>query len=268
MNLVAAAGLLICPACGGDLDLTARPVRCPAGHCHDVARQGYLNLLGGPQPANADTAPMLAARDRFLGSGAYDPLVNLVARLVADAAPRVVVEPGAGTGFYLARALDALPETVGVASDVSVAAARRAARAHPQLAAVVADTWRGLPVRTGSVDAICSVFAPRNPAEFHRLLRPGGLLVVVLPLPDHLAGLRARLGLLNIEPDKQERWSDAAADYFRPGHVEVLRHDLNLDTGQVADLVAMGPNAFHGAVAGTGPVHDQVAVQVTQLRSI
>ncbi|MDO5287444.1 MAG: methyltransferase domain-containing protein [Actinomycetia bacterium] len=245
MSLSAAAGLLACPTCGGLLDLATAPVRCPGGHCFDVARQGYLNLLGGPQPIHADTSAMVAARERFLGSGAYRPLAELLARTVADARPQVVLEPGAGTGYYLGHLLDAQPPAVGVATDVSVPAARRAARAHSRLASVVADTWRGLPLRTGSVDLVCSVFAPRHPAEFHRVLRPGGLLLVVLPLPGHLARLRTRLGLIDVEPDKHQRWADAAGRYFCTSHRERLVHELELTPAQVGDLVAMGPNAFH-----------------------
>ena len=34
------------------------------------------------------------------------------------------------------------------------------------------------------------MFAPRNPGEFHRVLRPNGSLIVVRPTVDHLAELR------------------------------------------------------------------------------
>jgi 23S rRNA (guanine745-N1)-methyltransferase len=37
---------------------------CPAGHAFDVAKQGYLNLSGAAEPANADTPAMLDARAR------------------------------------------------------------------------------------------------------------------------------------------------------------------------------------------------------------
>ena len=46
------------------------------------------------------------------------------------------------------------------------------------VAAVVADTWDGLPLADGCVDLVQVVFAPRNPSEFARVLRPGGTLVV------------------------------------------------------------------------------------------
>ena len=62
--LDAARGLLACPVCAGALDVAERPVRCRSAHSFDVARQGYVNLLGSTPPANADTAAMVAARER------------------------------------------------------------------------------------------------------------------------------------------------------------------------------------------------------------
>ena len=59
MNLHVAHGLLACPHCGRALEPMERRWACPSGHSFDVARQGYLNLSDGPEPANADTAAML-----------------------------------------------------------------------------------------------------------------------------------------------------------------------------------------------------------------
>ena len=83
MGIAAAAGLLCCPHCGDDLELGSATARCVRDHSFDIARQGYLNLLAGPQPRNADTAAMVAARGRVLGSGAFDPLLDLVAQHTA-----------------------------------------------------------------------------------------------------------------------------------------------------------------------------------------
>lgn len=63
-SLHVAHDLLACPHCGAGLAANDRSWRCPAGHSFDVAKQGYLNLADGPEPANADTAAMLDARAR------------------------------------------------------------------------------------------------------------------------------------------------------------------------------------------------------------
>jgi 23S rRNA (guanine745-N1)-methyltransferase len=52
----------------------------------------------------------------------------------------------------------------------------------------------GLPLADACADLMLDIFAPRNGAEFHRVLRPGGALLVVTPHPDHLAELVGPLG--------------------------------------------------------------------------
>jgi 23S rRNA (guanine745-N1)-methyltransferase len=265
MSLDAARGLLACPNCAAPLaaEDAGRAWGCPNGHHFDVARQGYLNLLGAPPPANADTAEMVAARDRLLGSGLYDPIAEQVARRLAGAA--TIAEVGSGTGFYLARAL-ADGEARGLALDVSVAAARRAARAHPRAASVVADAWGTLPVRSGRVAAVLCVFAPRNLAEFARVLAANGLLVVVTPTASHLDDLRARHALLGIEEDKDARLARSAVGLFEP--VARSRVDYRADAAAsvVRDLIAMGPNAFHGVPDEVEDAEVHVSVTLSLFR--
>ena len=250
--------LLRCPVCGLALTDERTGVRCAAGHRFDLARQGYLNLLRGPPPAHADTAVMVAARERFLGGGSYRPVAEALLAAVragrgavrpdgGSAAP-TLLEGGAGTGYYSTALLEGLGGR-GLALDISTAAARRAARAHPRLAAVVADVWGPLPVVDGRVDLVATVFAPRNPAEFARVLRPGGLLAVVTPLPEHLAELRTALGLLDVEHDKQERLAATLGEHLEPLASQTLRYPVRWARPALLDLVAMGPNAFHRSPA-------------------
>jgi 23S rRNA (guanine745-N1)-methyltransferase len=256
MGLAGILDLLVCPHCRQPLTLLDRSIRCPAGHSFDVARQGYVNLLAGSGlRANADSAAMVQARDRFLEAGHYDRLTERIADLAVDAladnstsgtgAGVSVLEPGAGTGHYLARLLDRLPTARGIAADLSPAACKRSARRHDRIGAVVADTWSGLPVRDAGLDLIMVVFAPQNAAEFARMLRPGGLLLVAAAAPQHLAGLREPLGLLEVRPGKRDRLTETLAEWFSPVAAETVTDELRLEAQDLYDLVAMGPNAHH-----------------------
>jgi 23S rRNA (guanine745-N1)-methyltransferase len=55
------------------------------GHTFDVARHGYAGLLTGARATSGDDAAMVRARERFLSTGAYAPLRQVVARLAAEA---------------------------------------------------------------------------------------------------------------------------------------------------------------------------------------
>ncbi|XRQ16090.1 putative RNA methyltransferase [Actinomadura welshii] len=237
---------LVCPVCGADLELADRGLRCPAGHAFDIARQGYANLLpGNARPGTADTPEMVRARDEFLGAGHFTAPADRLARDVARAEPSFVLDAGAGTGHYLGLILDRSPGASGLALDISKHAARRAARAHPRAGAVVADLWRPLPLRDGAADIVVNVFAPRNAAEFHRVLRDDGMLFTVTPSPRHLGPLVEPLGLLAIDARKTERMDAALAGYFKLDSRQEIDTRAVLTHHEVTTLVGMGPSAHH-----------------------
>ena len=269
-----AVALLACPVCGAAfvLDADGGGVRCAAGHRVDRARQGHLTLLPpGRRPAAGDSAEMVADRVAFLSAGHYDGLTAALADAVAGAGgtpPGTLLDLGGGTGHHLARVLDGLPEAVGVVLDASRYAARRAARAHPRAAAVVADAWARLPVLDGVADRVLVVFAPRNGAEIARVLRPGGRLVVVTPAPDHLAEIVGPLGLLRVDPTKAERLATTLEPYLERVGASGHRWTTSLPQADVATLVGMGPHARHLSPAGLAeslvrlPASTQVTISV------
>lgn len=272
---------LRCPHCTGGLYAEGPAVRCAGGHAFDLARQGYVSLLSHlAHTGTADTAAMVMARLRFLAGGHYAPIASAVTDSVTAAVPHnrpepaCVVELGAGTGYYLAAVLDALPAAVGIALDVSQPAVRRATRAHPRIGVVRADVWGRLPLRDGVVSAVLGVFAPRNPAETARVLRRGGAYVTVTPTPEHLAGLVAALALLTVDPGKTQRVGEQLDEWFVPAGQRLVVGALSLGAPDVRAVVEMGPSAHHttpralaGAVEGLSlPWADVLSVTVATWR--
>lgn len=239
---------LQCPLCGSGLRLDTGSVRCGNRHAFDVARQGYLSLLTGTAAPTGDTASMVAARAAFLGAGYFDRIVQAVCDAAEPALARgpggCVLDLGAGTGHHLAAVLDRGGQRTGIALDSSNYAARRAARAHPRLGAVVCDVWRPLPVRTGAAALVLDVFAPRNATEIRRVLQAGGALVVVTPTSRHLAELVGAVGLLSVDERKQQRLDDRLGAPTRTAGCE---YRMVLPHGAVEALAAMGPAARHAA---------------------
>ena len=233
---------LRCPLCRAELAGEAA-LRCANGHSYDVARQGYVNLLVGAAPASADTEEMVAARAQVLAGGLFDGLTGAIADLVPRT-PKLIIEVGAGTGHYLAAVLGRA-DAPGLALDIAKPAVRRAARSHPRLGAAVCDIWRDLPVADACAGVVLDVFAPRNPGEFHRVLRPDGALVVAIPRPGHLAELVDRLGLLGMDPEKEERLATSLSGWFRLETEVFHREPLRVGRADALRLAAMGPSAFH-----------------------
>jgi 23S rRNA (guanine745-N1)-methyltransferase len=261
----AAISSLLCPVCRNPLGFSAatssdgagRSLVCPAGHSFDAAKQGYFNFLVGKGTVfEADTADMVAARFDFLSAGHYRPLADAVAEraaaaLAGDAAqsPGTVLDAGTGTGHYLRALLDRLAQdgirAGAIGLDISKFALRRAARLNPEAVNVVSDVWQPLPVADAVVDVVTVVFAPRNAAEFARVLRPGGRLVVVTPRPGHLEEVAGRAGMLGIDPTKDERLAASLEGHFAALSADSLDLPLSLTPDDVARLALMGPAGHH-----------------------
>jgi 23S rRNA (guanine745-N1)-methyltransferase len=261
--------LLRCPTCRtGHLHPARAALRCPVGHTFDIARHGYAGLLTGSRATSGDDAAMVQARDRFLSTGAYAPLREAVGRLAAGtvSAKVTVVDVGCGTGYYLAGVLDQLPGARGLGLDTSVRALRSAARAHHRAAAVAWDVFRPFPLADGLADVVLDVFAPRNPAEFHRVLRPTGRLIVVRPTGRHLAELRGRLpAMVTIDPAKEQRLHRALDPFFEAAVTEQVEYATPLTNQDALDLVGMTPSARHVSPADAndgGLLPDRVTVSV------
>lgn len=265
--------LLRCPQCAGGMTSTVSGVVCESGHSFDRARQGYLTVLGGRgRRFPGDTTDQVGARERVLGSGLFDPVAeglrDAVLVALGGVEHPVVLDSGAGTGFYLGRVLDALDPVspLGVGTEISVAAARRLARAHHSAAALVADTWDGLPLMDGSVDLVQVVFAPRNAAEFARVLRPGGTLVVVVPAEGHLEPLRSAAGMLTPEENKSERLDEGLSPWFEGVGVRDVDVTGIVPAALAADTALMGPSGMHldrdGLVHVLGADDQQVRVHI------
>ena len=246
-----AVHLLLCPVCRQGLGYGTgglRTLKCPAGHRFDAARQGYFNFLVGKGTAfEADSADMVAARSDFLSHGHYDGLALAVADAAAPAlagANPAVLDAGTGTGHYLRAILDRFPASA-VGLDISKFALRRAAKLNPGAINIVCDVWQPLPLADRAVDVVTVVFAPRNPAEFARVLRPGGRLIVVTPRPGHLAEVAGTTGMLGLEPAKEERLAASMEGAFSEVSTRELELDLSLPAVDVVNLALMGPAGHH-----------------------
>ena len=243
--------LLACPLCHRGLRQTGAALKCDSGHSFDIAKEGYVNLL--VQKQAGDAKEMLKARRNFLESGLYAPLSDAINELVRAHLPHVpgslhVLDAGCGEGYYLdrlQRALASRQDVCYIGLDVSKEAIRMAAKRCGQLFFVVGDVKQRLVMGGGAFHAILNIFAPRNSMEFARVTAPGGILIVVIPSPDHLLRLRTTLGLLNIEEQKQQHVRQQFVGEFEFVESSAIGYSINLKREQIEQVVMMTPNYWH-----------------------
>jgi 23S rRNA (guanine745-N1)-methyltransferase len=176
-----------------------RRLVCARGHSFDVARSGYINLLQ-PQDRRSkrpgDTPAAVAARRRLHDLGVTGPLLAGIAELAQASPGDIVLDAGCGDGFYLG-SLVRQSGCAGHGVDISIPAVEAAARRYlgeSRSEWIVANADRFIPYADRSFSIVLSITGRMNAAEFRRVLRDDGRLLVALSAPDDMIELRSRAG--------------------------------------------------------------------------
>lgn len=229
--------------------------RCSEGHHFDRAKQGYLNLLPAQLKRSkdpGDSKAMVQSRRRFLEAGYYQPIAEQLSALTTELAPNAarILDAGCGEGYYL-RALQTRldthqteqPQLLG--NDVSKWAVQAAAPWHKQGHYVVASNAR-LPYLDASLDVIVCAFGFVSAAEFRRVLAPGGVLITLNPLAEHLLELRQLLYPHTVQ--KANSCEELTGFHHQQTHD--LSFDFELEQATLQDLIAMTPHAYRASNEG------------------
>jgi 23S rRNA (guanine745-N1)-methyltransferase len=244
-------GILSCPVCALPLNRDGGRFTCSNRHVFDVAKEGYVNLLLAEHRHSKDPGynkEMIAARRDFFDRRHYERLADDMAENITGylpPGPAVILDAGCGEGYYLRRIRRHLTgagqagRTALCGLDISKHGVRVAARRDTEGLYAVAGTFR-MPVLPGRIDVLLAHFSPVSAADFRRVVRPGGIVLVGGPGEDHLYSFKELLydSPARFEPSE----SLTRADGFEPVTTHRIRYKLQLrGAGQVANLLAMTP---------------------------
>ena len=257
---------LICPVCREKLILDKRSYRCGKGHCFDLAKSGYVNLLppsaGGKR--HGDDKLMVKARSRFLDKGFYDKLSDAVAQCVNFYSPDLahIVDAGCGEGKYTADMLKTLEQAgkqahilgIDISKDALICAAKRCKNIN-----FCAASTAHMPIEDESCHIVVNIFSPFMAEEFYRVLKPGAKLIRVVPLKMHLWELKA---LIYDKPFPNPPM-DMEAPGFKIVDTQPLCYEISLNSSEeIMDLFMMTPYYYK-----TGAADQQKAAQAEHLET-
>ena len=234
---------LICPVCGEKLNRQDRSYVCPNRHSFDMARQGYVNLLTVSQKHSlnpGDTREQVLSRRAFLEAGYYAPILRTLIETAKELGlTGPIVDVGCGEGYYSAQLAQALgAELMGF--DISKEAVRCAAAKYKGPTWLTA-TAAHIPVESGSVQLVTSLFALTLPEEFSRVLAQDGYYFQVLACQDHLLGLKS---IIYDELKFKEKDSVPELPGFELQKSIPIRFTFTVEGEQIQNLFSMTPHVF------------------------
>ncbi|MBQ8640887.1 MAG: hypothetical protein IJ480_01610 [Clostridia bacterium] len=262
--------ILRCPLCRTTLAREDKSLRCEKGHCFDLAKEGYVNLLPPGKGKNArtgDEKDMLRARREFLAGEYYAPISDGIASLLHRYLPKgetVLCDSGCGEGWHTlryTRGLSGMGDrdllTVGFdASKYGAACGMKAARREGVdceigldsrlLAYFFPGNLFALPLADGSVSAVISMFAPVAAEENRRILAQNGILLTAASGREHLREMRELLYT-------DVHYSDKEPEYegFMLADHETVRYTVSLpDKAAIGNLFMMTPFYYKTTAEG------------------
>ncbi|WP_417438841.1 putative RNA methyltransferase [Idiomarina sp.] len=258
---------LRCPIEQSPLQLVDGSWRCENGHSYDVAKQGYVNLLPVQNKRSkdpGDSKAMVQARREFLEQGYYEPLAQVLADTVLVQGEQAVLDAGCGEGYYL-RYLIEQAEQNGTdlsmaALDISKWAVQAAAKRDKRLSWMVASN-NSIPLDDNSVDTILCVFGFPVEAEFKRVLKPGGRLIMVDPTGDHLKELKA---IIYSEIKTKSDNLPVNSEYWSLASEQRVTFQFELNNNQaVQNLLTMTPHLYRSSAEGRERAEAHSSLQLT-----
>lgn len=236
-------GLFLCPHCGHKLLKKEKSLICENGHCFDVAKSGYVNLL----PANkknsvnpGDNKDMIKARVRVMDKGYYSPLADRIIDVLKERGKGFILDAGCGTGYITHRLKAAFEDSEIAGTDISKFAIEQASKLYKEVNYAVCSSIR-LPFEDGEADAVICAFAPVYASEFARVSKENGLLLRVTPARGHLYGLKEFL----YEEARYNEEDDSAFDGYEEIGREIVGGRIECDGEDVRALVKMTPYYYH-----------------------
>ena len=237
---------LACPKCHKPIVQIGNSYKCDSGHCYDIAKNKYLNLLLNPDKATnnpGDSKESLIARKAYLTKGYYDIILNNVIDCIKkyrNDSKLNILDLGCGEGYYTAGLKKIFNDDNIYGLDISKEAINMATKYTKDIYWLVGNS-KNLPIVDHSLDFITALFTVVNQNELKRALKPGGYIIHVTVNPNHLIEIKHLIyDEIKVKSDKYIRLD------FKKVESYDLIHQVKIDNREDAlNLLKMTPHYYH-----------------------
>lgn len=186
----------LCPVCSETLTKTNNSFRCENGHCFDISKEGYVNLLYGKNKSGSligDNRDMALSRRDFLSKGYFSALSDGLTDMIkqyTDGKP-LICDICCGEGWYGEQIKNGTDCEL-VSFDISKEMLRLCAKRKMSDLCFVAN-GSSIPLPDESIDLAFHLFAPFQEKEFSRIIKKSGTILTAVAGENHLFELKELL---------------------------------------------------------------------------
>lgn len=253
--------MLICPKCKEILNKQERAFVCENGHSYDLSKSSHINLLISNKSGDeiGDNKEMVRARTDFLSSDYYKPLADKLCEIVSQRENISYLDCACGQGYYTKKIASSLKNSRSFGTDISKHAVIHASKQDKNTQYFVGSVF-DLPIKTGSIDTLTSIFAPTAIDEFARVLGDNGRAIIVVAGNEHLFELKAKVyeNPYKNDEDKYDFVNFTVKDKIK------LKYSVCIEKNEdIKHLFHMTPYAFKTSIEDTKKLDDLQNLEVT-----
>lgn len=248
-----------CPHCQNSLIIKNNQATCSNNHTFDQAKSGYYNFLIKSQRSfKGDHPSMILARRDFLNQNHYKPLIEEIQALLSPLKPKNLLDAGCGEGYYTNFLQNHMTFCTFFAFDISKDAVDKCARKNHEIHTFVSSV-NSIPIQSGSMDIILSMFAPIDFDEFSRVISNQGYLLVASAHPNHLLELKE----LTYEKVKIHTPIHLKDPRFNIIETKDISFIMSLQQPDITNLFLMTPYSFRTRQEDKQKVFDKASLNIT-----
>lgn len=255
--------LFRCPRCQSlitEVDQTS--IICAQGHRIDFNKHGYLHLMAN-SGATEYQRQLFVDRRSLLQAGLFQPIVQEINNQLPHQ-PLTILDVGTGEGTPLQQLATFRQQAdTFIGFDIAKEGVNLATQLPVNAFFCVADL-RQLPFNNDQFDVVMELFSPSDYQEFHRVIKPGGQLIKVIPNANYLVEIRH---LLYGKDDQHyhydnRRVKDLFKQHYPNAQVINVKYQFRIPNGLQFALIGMTP--LHWGKNAVAISSDQAA----QLKSV